>query len=62
MQDEHLKISEKVVNMAPKMTQHGAQLDPFGGSFGSKKSLKNETQKRLKKESPGSAENRLGAP
>ena len=35
--------------MAPKMIQHGAQLGPFGGSFGSKKSFKNETQKRLKK-------------
>ena len=28
MQDEHLKKSEKVVSMAPKLAQHGAQLDP----------------------------------
>ena len=61
MQDEHLKISEKVVNMAPKMNQHGAQLGPFGGSFGSKKSLKNKTQKMLKKEDPACTSNGLGA-
>ena len=35
--------------MTPKMTQHGAQLGPFGGSFGSKKSVKNETQKQAPK-------------
>ena len=26
MQDEHLKISEKVVNMAPELAQNGAQV------------------------------------
>ena len=35
--------------MTPKMTQHGAQLGHFGGSLGSKKSLKNKTQKNAQK-------------
>jgi hypothetical protein len=26
MQDEHLKISEKVVNMVPELAQNGAQV------------------------------------
>ena len=26
MQDEHLKVSEKVVNMAPELAQNGAQV------------------------------------
>ena len=39
--------------MTPKMTQHGAQLGHFGGSLGSKNSLKNETQKHAQKRGSG---------
>ena len=39
--------------MTPKMTQHGAQLGHFGGSLGSKKSLKNKTPKKYTKKAKG---------
>ena len=42
-------MGQKSSKIAPKMTQHGVQLGPFGGSFGSKKSFKNETQKQARK-------------
>ena len=47
------KNTQKSSEMVPKMTQHGAQLGPFRGSFGSKKLLKNETQKKAQKRGPG---------